>query len=215
MDGKTKKRMSILFMLSREPTGIPEAEAWTLVHDLDPGARFESPDPGLLLAETSADPHVMEARVAFSRRVGAARAGRGVRQRAPLPLAQRHLQGEGLRRERRGERRGNGDDLIDSRQGRGQGLARRARPGDLRLCRRRRRCGWWWRWREQREEEDLSFYNQSGRDEAGLGDEEARSRAFFHPSAIFPKLSRALVNLSGVQAGEGSSTRSAGRGASS
>jgi tRNA (guanine10-N2)-dimethyltransferase len=29
-----------------------------------------------------------------------------------------------------------------------------------------------------------------------------RSRAFFHPSAIFPKLSRALVNLSGVQAGE-------------
>ncbi len=29
-----------------------------------------------------------------------------------------------------------------------------------------------------------------------------RSRAFFHPSAIFPKLSRALVNLSGVQPGE-------------
>ena len=29
-----------------------------------------------------------------------------------------------------------------------------------------------------------------------------RSRAFFHPSAIFPKLSRALVNLSGAQPGE-------------
>jgi len=29
-----------------------------------------------------------------------------------------------------------------------------------------------------------------------------RIRAFFHPSAIFPKLSRALVNFSGVQEGE-------------
>ncbi len=29
-----------------------------------------------------------------------------------------------------------------------------------------------------------------------------RSRAFFHPSAIFPKLSRALVNIAGVKEGE-------------
>src|SRR5207245_3481456 len=29
-----------------------------------------------------------------------------------------------------------------------------------------------------------------------------RARAFFHPSAIFPKLSRALVNIAGVKEGE-------------
>ena len=36
-------------MLSRESTGIPEAEARTLVQDLDPDAKFESPEGGLLV----------------------------------------------------------------------------------------------------------------------------------------------------------------------
>src|ERR1700730_8015748 len=65
--GSTRR---ILILLSREPTTIPEGEARTLVSDLDPGARFESPQAGVLLASTRADPHPIEGRIAFSRRVG-------------------------------------------------------------------------------------------------------------------------------------------------
>ena len=57
-------------MLSRESTGIPEAEARSLVTDLDADAKFEIPEEGLLVAETSANPVAIESRVAFSRRVG-------------------------------------------------------------------------------------------------------------------------------------------------
>src|ERR1700688_3983947 len=57
-------------MLSRESTGIPEGEARSLVRDLDPAAKFDTPEDGLLVAETSADPAAIERRVAFSRRVG-------------------------------------------------------------------------------------------------------------------------------------------------
>ena len=41
-----------------------------MISDVDPSARFESPEGGLLVAETTADPADIEARVAFSRRVG-------------------------------------------------------------------------------------------------------------------------------------------------
>ena len=57
-------------MLSREPSEIPDAEARTLVADLDPNAKFEKPEPGLLVAHSSVDPAGVESRVAFSRRVG-------------------------------------------------------------------------------------------------------------------------------------------------
>jgi putative methyltransferase (TIGR01177 family) len=197
-EGKTKKRRSILFMLSREPTGIPEAEAWTLVHDLDPGARFESPEPGLLLAETSADPHVMEARVAFSRRVG-------------VLVPDGGFDSEHLSLLRSGTYRvrvfGASDGGSEEEMEMISSIADRV-AGRVSL---------------DAPDREISAYvgavegddgGSSGKKKTylsitspgamrqGWATRRPRSRAFFHPSAIFPKLSRALVNLSGVQPGE-------------
>ena len=84
-------------MLSRESTGVPEAEAKALVSDLDPAAEFQSPEGGLLIAETSADPAAIEARVAFSRRVGLLVPDGRLGRRARLPPQARNLQGARLR----------------------------------------------------------------------------------------------------------------------
>jgi tRNA (guanine10-N2)-dimethyltransferase len=171
-------------MLSRESTGIPEAEARALVSDLDPTAKFESPEGGLLIAETSADPASIEARVAFSRRVG-------------LLVPEGHLDDEHISLLRRGTYRvrvfGGGEDeevIISSIAERVEGRVSLESP-----------------------DREVSAY-VSGKGQTyfaitmprsmrqGWATRRPRSRAFFHPSAIFPKLSRALVNLSGVQPGE-------------
>ena len=108
-------------MLSRESTGIPEAEARALVSDLDPAAKFESPEGGLLIAETSADPAAIEARVAFSRRVGVlVPDGRLDDEHVSLLRSGTYrvrVFGEG------GSGRRGGDNRLDSREGRGEGLA--------------------------------------------------------------------------------------------
>jgi len=175
-------------MLSRESTGVPEAEARALVGDLDPEARFESPEGGLLIAETSADPALMESRVAFSRRVG-------------LLVPDGRLDPEHLSLLRRGTYRvrvfGEGDN------GRGEeemiaSIAEEVR-GKVSL---------------DTPDREVSVHvgegggrtyvaiTMPGSMRQGWATRRPRSRAFFHPSAIFPKLSRALVNLSGVQPGE-------------
>src|SRR5271155_3954522 len=175
-------------MLSRESTGIPEAEARALVADLDPQAKFESPEGGLLIAETSADPALVEARVAFSRRVG-------------LLVPDGRLDDGHVSLLRRGAHRvrvfGEGDngkgeaEMIDS-------IAERV-GGKVSL--------------DAPDREVSAYVSESGSRtyiaitmpgsmRQGWVARRPRSRAFFHPSAIFPKLSRALVNLSGVQPGE-------------
>jgi putative methyltransferase (TIGR01177 family) len=175
-------------MLSRESTGIPEAEARALVTDLDPKARFESPEGGLLIAETSADPALVEARVAFSRRVG-------------LLVPDGRLDEGHVSLLRRGTYRvrvfGEGDngkgeaEMIESIADRVGGKVSLDAP-----------------------DREVSAYvgeggsrtyfaiTMPGSMRQGWVARRPRSRAFFHPSAIFPKLSRALVNLSGVQPGE-------------
>jgi tRNA (guanine10-N2)-dimethyltransferase len=173
-------------LLSRESTGVPEAEARALVGDLDPRAKFESPEGGLLIAETSADPAAIEARVAFSRRVG-------------LLVPDGNLEEEHVSRLRRGTYRvrvfGEGglereESLIDSIAERVEGKVSLDSP-----------------------DREVSVYvgeggstylaiTMPGSMRQGWATRRPRSRAFFHPSAIFPKLSRALVNLSGVQPGE-------------
>ncbi|HEV2390196.1 MAG TPA: hypothetical protein VGS04_05675 [Nitrososphaerales archaeon] len=173
-------------MLSRESTGIPEAEARALVSDIDPDAKFEEPEGGLLIAETSADPAVVEARVAFSRRVG-------------LLVPEGRLEDEHVSLLRSGTYRvrvfGEGDgtkeeSIIDEIAEKVDGKVSLDAP-----------------------DREVSAY-VSGRGKTylaitmprsmrqGWATRRPRSRAFFHPSAIFPKLSRALVNLSGVQPGE-------------
>jgi tRNA (guanine10-N2)-dimethyltransferase len=173
-------------MLSRESTGIPEAEARALVGDVDPAAKFESPEGGLLIAETSADPAAMEARVAFSRRVG-------------LLVPDGRLGEEHVSLLRSGTYRvrvfGEGD--VEGEEAIIDSIAERV-EGKVSL--------------DSPEREVSAYVGEGGRTylaitmplsmRQGWATRRPRSRAFFHPSAIFPKLSRALVNLSGVQPGE-------------
>ena len=157
-----------------------------MISDVDPSARFESPEGGLLVAETTADPADIEARVAFSRRVG-------------LFVPDGHLEEEHLRLLRRGSYRvrvfgggGEGDEAIIS------SIAERV-EGKVSL--------------DSPDREVSAYVGEHGAKtyfaitmprsmRQGWATRRPRSRAFFHPSAIFPKLSRALVNLSGVQPGE-------------
>jgi tRNA (guanine10-N2)-dimethyltransferase len=180
-----ERRASILFLLSRESTGIPEAEARTLVRDIDPAARFESPEDGLLIAETSADPGPIEARVAFSRRVGTL-------------VEDGDLDDDHLAQLRRGTFRVRVYGWNDEKEEREliHMIAKKV-GGKVRL--------------ESPDHEVLVYVARGktyiaittpGSMRQGWVTRRPRSRAFFHPSAIFPKLSRALVNFSGVQSGE-------------
>jgi putative methyltransferase (TIGR01177 family) len=174
-------------MLSREPTGIPEAEARALVRDVDPLAKFESPEEGLLVAETSADPRAMEARVAFSRRVGAL-------------VPDGELDGEHVSLLRRGTYRvrvfgegrgGRGEEeIISAIADKVEGRVSLESP-DREVSAYVGRGG----------ETYLAITTPSSMNQ-GWATRRPRSRAFFHPSAIFPKLSRALVNLSGAEPGK-------------
>ena len=175
-------------MLSRESTGIPEGEARSLVRDLDPKATFDAPAEGLLVADTTADPAAIGGRVAFSRRVGAL-------------VPDGVLDGEQLYQLRSGTYRvrvfgegdgSEGDEAIIS------SIAERV-EGRVSL--------------KDPDREVSAFVVGGGRKtyfaittpksmRQGWVTRRPRSRAFFHPSAIFPKLSRALVNFSGVQPGE-------------
>jgi putative methyltransferase (TIGR01177 family) len=173
-------------MLSRESTGVPEAEARALVRDIDPAAEFQSPEGGLLIAETSADPAAIEARVAFSRRVGLlVPDGRLGEEHVSLLKGGTYrvrVFGEGGEEEEAA--------IIDAIAERVEGRVSLDSP----------------------DREVSAYVGEGGRTylsitmpgsmRQGWATRRPRSRAFFHPSAIFPKLSRALVNLSGVQPGE-------------
>jgi tRNA (guanine10-N2)-dimethyltransferase len=175
-------------MLSRESTGIPDAEARTLVEDLDPSAKFESPEEGLLVAETNADPAAVEARVAFSRRVG-------------LLVSDGDLDREHLALLRSGTYRVRvyGEDGgAEGEQETISSIAERV-GGKVSL--------------DDPDREVTAYVGLGGGKtylaitspramRQGWAKRRPRSRAFFHPSAIFPKLSRALVNLSGAQPGD-------------
>jgi tRNA (guanine10-N2)-dimethyltransferase len=175
-------------MLSREPTGIPEGEARSLVRDLDRDARFYVPEEGLLVAETSADPAAMERRVAFSRRVGVL-----------VPDGQ--LDGGQLSLLRSGTYRVRVFGAGDGEEGERAIVSSVAERVDGRVS------------LEEPDREVSAFVGRGGGKtyfaitmprsmRQRWSTRRPRSRAFFHPSAIFPKLSRALVNLSGVQPGE-------------
>jgi tRNA (guanine10-N2)-dimethyltransferase len=169
-----------LVLLSGEPTSIPEAEARALFLTYDPGSTFETPEAGLLVADSNADPFTVASRVAFSRRVGpllssASDAAEIVRGR-PVRVRSFSLpSGGGPARPE--EVLGSLDVTVDLRhpafeftavEGRRRYLALTS-PGSMRQ-------GWSLR--------------------------RPRRRPFFHPSAMFPKLSRALVNLSRCREGQ-------------
>jgi len=169
-----------LVLLSGEGTTIPAAEAKALFLAYDQDSTFTSPSSRLLLAESEADPMLVGSRVAFARRVG-----RLLNGRSEVKVA--------LRGRRIGFRPFDLVPGLDPAKPEDY-LAGVEAEVDL-------------------ESPDLELNVVRGLDEylavsspgtmkQGWSLRRPRKRAFFHPSAIFPKLSRALVNLSRCKEGE-------------
>ncbi|MDG6964388.1 MAG: hypothetical protein JRN16_04740 [Nitrososphaerota archaeon] len=169
-----------LVLLSGEPGSIPAAEARALFRAYDPSATFEQPSPRVVVAESAADPFLVGRRIAFARRVGVV--VRGARDAEPL------LKGRKVRFR-----------CFDLRPGRpppdpepylrGVEAEVDLRAPELEVT-------------LVRGEEEYLAVTSPGTMLQGWSIRRPRRRPFFHPSAIFPKLSRALVNLTGCVAGD-------------
>jgi putative methyltransferase (TIGR01177 family) len=168
-----------LVFLSGESTSIPEAEAKALFLAYDPNSRFNTPEERVLLVRSEADPFLIASRIAFARRVG-------VMLSDPSDASE-SVKGRKVRMR------------VFSLRGRKPSRpARLMRTIDAKV---------------DLVSPDFEFTVIEGkrryialtsplvmRQEWSL--RRPRSRAFFHPSAIFPKLSRALINLSRCKKGD-------------
>lgn len=177
-------RSNVLFFLSGEPTSIPEAEARALILTYDPSAEIAKPEERVIIATTSADPDKVSRRIAFARRVG-------------LLIPDGELQSDHLRMLSGSSYRvrvyGRGKDNSDPRETTHRLTSQTDAKIDLR-----------------KPEFEISVIGGSTNYFAltrpnemrqGWASRRPRSRAYFHPAAIFPKLARALVNLTGVREG--------------
>lgn len=169
-----------LVLLSGEETSVPSAEARALFLALDPRSSFEQPDRRVLIAESEADPFAVGARVAFARRVGTLL---GSQSEVPELLKGRRVRFRSF-------------DLRPGLPPPLPGAYLRGSEAEVDL---------------KRPELELTLVRGSREYLAvtspmtmaqGWSKRRPRSRAFFHPSAIFPKLSRALVNLSRCRDGD-------------
>lgn len=175
---------SIVFLLSGEENGIPEAEAMSLTRAQDPLARFESPHARVLISSTTANPSEIEARIAYSRRVG--------------ELVDRKELGEDhLRILRKGtyavkvfdlQGRVGNEAVVEQLADAIEGRVSLDNP-DVELT-------------VVRDKRDYLMLTRPRRMSQRWAVRRPRARAFFHPSAIFPKFSRLLVNLSGGRTGQ-------------
>lgn len=168
-----------LVILSGEGTTVPAAEARALFLSRDPASSFESPEPRVIIADSDADPFEVGTRVAFSRRVG-------VLFSSPSDAL------ELLRRKRVRFRcfdlapKGAPPDPGDYLKGAEATVDLTHPELELTLVR--------------GEAEYLAVTAPSTMVQK-WAERRPRARPFFHPSAIFPKLSRALVNLSRCRRG--------------
>jgi tRNA (guanine10-N2)-dimethyltransferase len=169
-----------LVLLSGEGSTIPAAEAKALFLAYDPSSRFQSPEKRILIAESGADPALVARRIAFARRVGVlvddVTSIAETVKRKRIRVRSFTLKGDGPSSE--------GYDLLD-------GLDVRIdldNPDlELTLVRGAQRY--------------VVLTNPSAMKQA-WSLRRPRRRAFFHPAAIFPKLSRALVNLTRCREGD-------------
>jgi tRNA G10 N-methylase Trm11 len=169
-----------LVLLSGEGTTIPAAEARSLFLTYDPESQFLSPSPRVLIAESSADPYLVGSRIAFARRVGALL---GSREDVKSALRGRRISLRSF-------------DLVPSLDpvdpdpyldGVDAEVDLESPEFELTVVRGR---------------EEYLAVTSPGTMKQSWSLRRPRRRAFFHPSAIFPKLSRALVNLSRCREGE-------------
>ena len=169
-----------LVLLSGEGSTVPLAEAKALFLAYDPCSTFESPEPRVLIAGSAADPVRVGSRIAFARRVGELiDERRELRER--LRGHRVRVRGFDLRTDGAapdpGEYLEGADVIVDLDN-----------PElEVTLIRSVR---------------DYLALTTPGRMRQGWSLRRPRKRPFFHPSAIFPKLSRALVNLTRCREGD-------------
>ena len=175
---RTKNRSLVL--LSGEKTTLPASEAKALFLTADPHSTFETPEPRVLIADSEADPLSVGARIAFARRVG-------FLLRSPSD-ATGLLSGHRVRfrsfdlRPRESE-----PDPGEYLEGIRAAIDLADPEYELTLV---------------RGQGDYLAVTSPSRMLQGWSRRRPRSRPFFHPSAIFPKLSRALVNMSRCKQGD-------------
>ena len=162
-----------LVLLSGEGISIPASESKALFLAADPHSTFETPEPRVLLADSEADPLAVGARIAFARRVGFLVQSRSDVSRI---VTSRRIRfrcftlGQEESEPDPAEYLRGLDATIDLADPEYELTLVRGKGEYLAVTAPTRMLQAWSRRRP-------------------------RSRPFFHPSAIFPKLSRALVNL--------------------
>jgi len=169
-----------LVLLSGEGSTIPAAEARALFLAYDPESRFEESGPRALVVTSSADPFRIGRRIAFARRVGL--------------LLQDRAEAEPLLKGRRIRFRAYGTALEEAPVDPEEYLTEFEASIDL--------VSPEYELTLFRGKEDLLAVTSPLTMKQQWSLRRPRTRAFFHPSAIFPKLSRALVNLSRCKEGE-------------
>ena len=160
-------------LLSGESTSIPASESRALFLAADPHSTFETPEPRLLLADSEANPFAVGARVAFARRVGFLLQSQSD--------AGRFLAGRRVRF--RCFALGQGESQPDPEEylrGIDATIDLADPEYELTLVRGRR---------------DYLAVTAPMNMMQAWSRRRPRSRPFFHPSAVFPKHSRALVYL--------------------
>jgi tRNA (guanine10-N2)-dimethyltransferase len=156
------------------------AEAKALFYTYDDSSKLVAPEPKVILADSAADPFVVGSRIAFARRVGPLIADPSEAKDLLLGFRVRFrcfdlVEGKAP------------PDPEDYLRGIDAIIDLRNPERELTLVR--------------GEREYLSVTAPLSMNQ-GWSTRRPRSRPFFHPSAIFPKLSRALVNLSRCKKGE-------------
>jgi tRNA (guanine10-N2)-dimethyltransferase len=174
----------VLILLSGEPTSLPEAEARALVLAYDDGAEISKVEDRIIIVKTSADPDLIARRIAFARRVGL------LIPDGELDSGQSRRLRNSSYRVRIFRTRENGSDSSEI-------TSRLANQTDAKIDLRNPE----FEISVIRGSKDYFALSRPNAMRQGWVSRRPRSRAFFHPAAIFPKLARALVNLTRV--GEG------------
>ena len=177
-----------MILLSGEETSIPEAEARAVVKTYDEDAKVSLLEPRIVRAETEANPDIIARRIAFAKRVGTLIPD-GVLDRETRREVERASYR--LRHFKLGEARADRSSVETKILNQLHGKVKLEDPEyELSVIEGRRKG------------RTYLLLSKPGIMNQGWAGRRPRSRAFFHPSAIFPKLSRALVNIAGVKEGE-------------
>src|SRR5712692_77014 len=178
-------RNEVLILLSGEESSLPEAEARAIVKAYDEEATFSLLERRIILAETKVNPDLVARRIAFARRVGLLVPDGRLDQETRREVERRSYR---LRHFKLGELKTDGS-LETAVLSQLEGRVDLEKPAyELSVI-------------EGRTKTHV-ILSKPGIMSQGWVERRPRIRSFFHPSAIFPKLSRALVNLSGAREGE-------------